>query len=119
MIAVTPPFLAVVIALLGAAAAFVAGLVPFHHVGYVVDAIALAAVATPFVLYAMLINTLRAPWLIGSGLALLAVTLGVVIHERVLAFDGYRSGMIFWVPLLSAAIVLGVALVFGRRDRHG
>lgn len=104
------------IALLGGMTAFAAGLVPFFHVGYVVDAIALAAVATPFVLYAMFIATLRGPWLIGAGLVLLAVSLAVVVDERVLAYDGYRSGTIFWVPLLTAAIVLPVSFLFGRRD---
>ncbi len=119
MIAYSPQSLAVMITLLGAAAALVAGLVPFFHVGYIVDAVALAAVATPFVAYAMLINTLRGPWLIGAGLVLLAVTLAVVVDERVLGFDGYHSGTIFWVPLLAAAIVLPVSLLFGRRDPQG
>lgn len=115
MIAYSPQSLAVMIALLGVAAAFAAGLVPFFHVGYVVDAVALAAVAAPFVLYAMLINTLRGPWLLAAGVVLLAVTLAVVIDARFLGYDGYRNGVIYWAPMLTAAIVLAAALLFGRR----
>jgi hypothetical protein len=103
----------------GCAAALVAALVPFYSVGYVVDALALAAVLTPFVLYGMFTESLRGPWLLGSGLVLLGVTLAVVINERFLDYDGYRDATLYWVPLLTLAIVLPVAYAFGRRDPYG
>ncbi|MFN3751462.1 MAG: hypothetical protein ACK4SR_08815 [Thiobacillus sp.] len=107
--------LAALIALLGIVLAFVAGVVPLYHVGYIVDGVVLAAVASPFVLYAMFITSLRGPWLIGMGLVLLGVTLAVVVDARYLSYDGYRDGTIYWVPLSTAAIALTVALSFGRR----
>lgn len=109
---------AYLIILLGSLAASAAALVPFYHVGYVVDALAFAAVFTPFVLYGMFSTSLRDPWLVASGLALLGVTLAVVIDARFLGYDGYRDGAVYWVPLAAAAIVLSVAWMFGRRPPY-
>jgi hypothetical protein len=105
---------AALIILLGCAAAAVAALVPYT-VGYKVDAIALAAVLTPFVVYGMFIEDLRGPWLLASGVVLLGATLAVVIDERVLNYDGYRDATLYWVPLLALAIALPIAYVFGKR----
>jgi len=106
---------AALIILLGCAAAAIAALVPFYTVGYKVDAIALAAVLTPFVVYGMFIEDLRGPWLLASGVVLLGATLAVVIDERVLNYDGYRDATLYWVPLLALAIALPIAYVFGKR----
>lgn len=106
---------AALIILLGCLAAIVASLVPFYTVGYIVDAIALAAVLTPFVIYGMFVESLRGPWLLASGLILLGATLAVVIDERLLSYDGYRDRTLYWVPLLAVAIVLPIAYAFGRR----
>jgi len=106
---------AALIILLGCSAAAIAALVPFYAVGYKVDAIALAAVLTPFVVYGMFIEDLRGPWLLASGVVLLGATLAVVIDERVLNYDGYRDATLYWVPLLALAIALPIAYVFGKR----
>jgi hypothetical protein len=106
------------IILLGCVAAAAASLLPFYSVGYKVDALALAAVLTPFVIYGMFSEDLRSPWLLGSGLVLLGVTLTVVVVERYLDYDGYRDATVYWVPLLAVAIVLPVAYVFGRREPY-
>jgi len=106
---------AYLIILLGCLAAAAASLVPFYTVGYVVDAAALAAVLTPFAIYGMFSESLRGPWLLASGLILLGITLAVVIDERFLHYDGYRDTTLYWVPLLTVAIVLPIAYAFGRR----
>ena len=106
---------AYLIILLGCVAAGAASLVPFYTVGYKVDAVALAAVLTPFVIYGMFSESLRGPWLLASGLVLLGVTLAVVIDERFLHYDGYRNATLYWVPLLAVVIVLPIAYLFGRR----
>lgn len=103
------------IILLGCAAAAVASVVPFYTVGYKVDALALAAVLTPFMIYGMFIESLRTPWLLASGLVLLGVTVIVVISERYLHYDGYRDATLYWVPLLAVAVVLPIAYVLGKR----
>lgn len=118
MPALSPQHVAVAIVLLGASVAFAAAVVPFYGVAYVVDALALATVAAPFVVYAMLITSLRGPWLVASGLLLLGVTLAVVAEARFLAYDGYRDSVIYWLPLLTAAFVLPAAWAFGRRDPY-
>jgi hypothetical protein len=109
---------AYLIILLGGLAAAVAAVVPFYSVGYIVDALALGAVLTPFAVYGMFSESLRGPWLAGSGLVLLGVTLAVVINERYLDYDGYRDAIVYWVPLLTGAIVLAVAYAFGRRQPY-
>lgn len=109
---------AYLIILLGCVAAGAASLVPFYHVGYKVDALALAAVVTPFVIYGIFSESLRGPWLLASGLVLLGVTLAVVIDERLLNYDGYRDATVYWVPLLAVTILLPIAYVFGRRPPY-
>ncbi|MBU1396035.1 MAG: hypothetical protein KKE84_07805 [Gammaproteobacteria bacterium] len=106
------------IILLGCAAAAMASLVPFYTVGYKVDAIALAAVLTPFVIYGMFSESLRGPWLLASGLVLLGATLAVVVDERFLRYDGYRDATLYWVPLLAVALVLPIAYGFGKRPPY-
>lgn len=106
------------IILLGCAAAAVAALVPFYSVGYTVDAIALSAVLTPFVVYGMFSTSLRGPWLLASGLILLGATLAVVVDERFLNYDGYRDATLYWVPLLTVTLVLPIAYGFGKRPPY-
>lgn len=102
----------------GCLAAFAAALVPFYNAGYKVDALALAAVLTPFVAYGMFSETLRGPWLLASGLVLLAVCLAVVGDERYLHYDGYHDAFVYWVPSLAAAIVLAIACAFGSKPPY-
>jgi hypothetical protein len=66
----------------------------------------------------MFSESLRGPWLLASGLALLGAVLIVVIDERFLNYDGYRNATLYWVPLLAVAIVLPIAYVFGRRPPY-
>lgn len=109
---------AYLIILLGCLVAGAASLVPFYTVGYRVDAIALAAVLTPFVIYGMFSESLRGPWLLATGLVLLGVTTAVVVDERFVDYDGYRDATVYWVPLLAVAIVLPVAYALGKRPPY-
>lgn len=104
---------AYLIILLGLVAATAAAIVPFYRAGYELDTTTLLAVLAPFVLYAMFTETLRGPWLLGSGLVLLVVSLAEVVPERYLHYNAYADNSIYWVPLLAAAIVLPIAYVFG------
>lgn len=106
---------AYVIIVLGCLLAGAAAVVPFYTVAYKVDALALAAVLTSFAAYGMFTTSLRGPWLLGAGVVLLAATLAVVIDQRYLHYDGYRDGTMYWMPLLVVAVVLPIALVFGKR----
>lgn len=109
---------AALIIVLGCLAAFAAALVPFYPGIYEVDALALGALLTPFVVYGAFFISLRDSWLVATGLVLLAVTLVMVIDERYLHYDGYRDGTLYWVPLLTAAVLMLVAYVFGRRPPY-
>lgn len=98
---------------LGGLLAGAASFVPFYHVAYKIDAVALSVVLTPFVLYGMFVESLRGPWLLASGVILLGVSLAVVLDERYPVYKGYDS--LYWVPLVAVSIVLTVAYAFGKR----
>lgn len=106
------------IIVLGCLAAFAAGMVPFYPGIYEVNALALAALLTPFAVYGTLFTRLRGRWLVVTGLILLTVTLATVIDERYLHYDGYRDGTLYWVPLATAAVLMLGAYVFGRRPPY-
>ncbi len=106
---------AYVLVLLGFALAFAAALVPFYGAAYHLKVAVLLAVLTPFVLYAMFTEFLRGPWLLTSGLVLFGVCFAITVFERYLHYDGYADGAIYWVPLLTGAIVPPTARMLRRR----
>ena len=106
---------AYLIILLGLGGAAAASLVPFYHAGYVLEPGVLLAVLMPFLLYGLFIESLRGPWLLASGLLLLAACLALVISERYLHYNGYADDLIYWAPTLAAAIMLAIAYWLGRR----
>jgi len=106
---------AYLIILFGLGVAVAASLVPFYNAGYLLEPGVLAAVLMPFVLYGLFIESLRASWLLGSGLLLLVASLVLVLPERFLHYNGYADTMIYWVPTLEAVITLPIAYWLGRR----
>lgn len=105
---------AYLIVLLGLGEAAAASLVPFYNAGYVLEPGVLLAVLMPFLFYGLFIESLRGPWLLGSGLVLLAANLMLVASERYLHYNGYADGRIYWWPTLAATIVLAIAYWQGR-----
>lgn len=112
------------IILLGLGEAAAASLVPFYHVAYLLEPGILLAVLMPFLLYGLFIESLRGPWLLATGLLLFAANLVLVASERyvryvgianTVRYDGYADNLIYWVPTLTAAIVLPIAYWLGRR----
>ncbi|MHB0974202.1 MAG: hypothetical protein ACYC0P_08155 [Thiobacillus sp.] len=106
---------AYLIILLGLGGAAAASVVPFYTAGYELKPGVLLAVLMPFLLYGLFTESLRAAWLLASGLLLLAISLALVVPERFLHYDGYADDMIYWAPTLAAAIVLPIAYRLGRR----
>ncbi|MBI3432994.1 MAG: hypothetical protein HY018_12380 [Hydrogenophilales bacterium] len=106
---------AYLIILLGLGGATAASLVPFYNAGYVLEPGVLFAVLMPFLLYGLFIESLRGPWLLASGLLLLATCLALVISERYLHYNGYTDDRIYWAPTLAAALMLPIAYWLGRR----
>lgn len=105
---------AYLIIVLGLGVAAAASLVPFYEAGYLLKPGILLAVLMPFILYGVFIESLRGPWLLGTGLLLLAANLVLVASERYLHYDGYADDLIYWVPTLTAVIVLPFAYWLGR-----
>jgi hypothetical protein len=106
---------AYLIILLGLGGAAAASVVPFYNAGYELDPGVLIAVLMPFLLYGLFIESLRGPWLLASGLLLLVASLALVMPERYLHYSGYTDDTIYWVPTLTAAIMLPIAYWLGRR----
>jgi Zn-dependent protease with chaperone function len=104
--------IAYVIILLGVATAAVAALVPQHAIGFRLEVAVLLALLTPFVLYGALTESLRGLVLLLPGLILLGVNLALLVYERFLSFDGYASGLVYWLPLTVAVVVLPLAYWF-------
>lgn len=107
---------AYLIILFGLGVAAAASLVPFYNAGYLLEPGVLTAVLMPFVLYGLFIESLRGTWLLVSGLALLAVNLALIVSERYLHYNGYADDTIYWVPTLTAVIMMPIAYWLGRRE---
>lgn len=109
---------ALLIMLLGLSEAATASVVPFYNAGYELESDVLLALLMPFLLWGLFMESLRGPWLLASGLVLLAVSLALLVPERFLHYNGFSDDMIYWVPTLAAAIVLPIAYAFGKRARY-
>lgn len=107
--------IAYVIILLGLATAAAAALVPQYAIGYKLEVGVLLALLSPFIVYGALSETLRGAALLLPGLALLGVNTVLLVNERFLHYDGYADSPVYWVPLLSAAVVLPIALLMRPR----
>ncbi|MGE5320471.1 MAG: hypothetical protein ACM3KD_09845 [Hyphomicrobiaceae bacterium] len=107
---------AYLIILLGLGGAAAASVVPFYNAGYVLDSWVLIAALMPFLLYGLFVESLRGPWLLGSGLLLLVASLALIVPERFLDYNGYRDDLIYWAPTLAAALVLAIAYPLGRHE---
>lgn len=105
------------IILLGLGAAALAAVLPHYTAGYKLDTTILLALMGPFVLYGMLVESLRGLTLLLPGLVLLAVTLAVIVSERYVHYVGFADGISYWLPLLVALIVLPLAYLLGERPR--
>ncbi|MGQ9686554.1 MAG: hypothetical protein ACUVT2_09660 [Thiobacillaceae bacterium] len=101
--------IAYVIILLGLATAAAAALVPQYAIGYKLKVGVLLALLTPYIVYGALTESLRGAALLLPGLILLAVNVGLLLYERILYYDGYANSPVYWLPLLTAAIVLTIA----------
>ncbi len=106
--------IAYVIILLGLVNAAVAALVPQYAIGFKLEVGVLLALITPFIVYGALSESLRGAALL-PGLILLMVNVALVARERLLAYDGYDGSPIYWLPLLTAAVVLPIA--YARRSQ--
>lgn len=107
--------IAYIIILLGLLSGAVAALVPQYAIGFKLEVGVLFALIIPFIVYGALSETLRGAALLLPGLVLLGVNGALVVKERLLAYDGYDGSPIYWLPLLTAAIVLPIAYVMRPR----
>lgn len=107
--------IAYVIILLGLATAAAAALVPQHAIGFKLEIGVLLALLTPFIVYGALSESLRGAALLLPGLILLAVNVALLVNERLLHYDGYAGSPVYWLPLLTAVVVLPIAYLMRRR----
>lgn len=101
--------LAYVIILLGLATAAAAALVPQYAIGFKLEIGVLLAMIAPFVVYGALSESLRGAALLLPGLVFLGVNVALLVYERMLHYDGYVGSPVYWLPMLTAAVVLPLA----------
>lgn len=98
--------LAYLVIALGVCVAFAGAVVPFYDIGHELRIPVLLAGLAPYVVYGFYTDVVRGWPLAIAGLVTLAVDLAVKIPERFVSFDGYASGLIYYVPLLLAFVLL-------------
>jgi hypothetical protein len=104
------------ILLTGGILAFVSAVVPFYEAGHRLDSGILLAGMLPYLVYGLPAVLLRGLLSVVSGLGVLALHTGTVVHARWL--DGAASGgtLLYLVPLvLTAALVPLVVVALRRR----
>jgi inner membrane protein involved in colicin E2 resistance len=111
--------IAYLITLLGLAIAFLAAFVPFFTASYHLEAAVMVVLAIPFVIYLALSSSLSGPWLLGTGLILLAISAVVMITQR---FEHQGMNIYdpsYWLPLFASVILLPSAYLFGKLKETG
>lgn len=106
--------IAYLIVLAGCLLSVAAALVPFYHTGYQLNAGVLLVGILPYLVYGSLSATVRGWPLLIAGALVFGLDAGVKIPERFLHYDGYSSGLVYSVPLLSTFVVLPAILGIGR-----
>jgi len=107
--------IAYLVILLGLASAAMAALVPQYAIGFKLEVGVLLAMSTPFIAYAALTESLRGAALLLPGLVLLGVNAVLLVNERLLHYDGYADSPVYWLPWLTAIIVLPIAYLMRTR----
>ena len=68
----------------------------------------------PYVVYGALTEVLRGWSLLLPGALIVPLHAWLTVNERYLAYDEYKSGAIYTVPILLTVIVLPLAILAGR-----
>ncbi len=102
----------------GAMLALGAAVVPYYGAGYRLDSGVLIAGLLPYLVYAVAVALPRGPLTLVSGLAVLAVHTWAVVHERFAGRPDCSDGLICYVPLVLALVLLPLAFVGYRKSRH-
>lgn len=94
----------------GVILAGLSAVVPYYSVGHRLLVGVLAAGLTPYLMYGVAVALLRRPLTVVVGLILLATHAWLVITERFIDDADYSDGMIYYVPLALALVLLPVAV---------
>ncbi len=97
----------------GGLLAFLSALVPYFDAGYHLMVSVLLTGLLPYLVFGLALPYLRGWTLALPALLMVAVHAWLVLWQRFLAYQEYRDGMIYYVPLglaLAAAALLAWAL---------
>jgi hypothetical protein len=92
--------------LLGLALAFLAAVVPHYDAGYYLMTGVLLAGLLPYLVYALAAALMRGPLVLVAGLLLVLLHGVLVVQERLTGSPGPGGDLLFYGPLLLAALCL-------------
>jgi hypothetical protein len=107
------PF-AYVLITIGCVLASISAVVPNYGAGHKLMFSVFLAGIVPYYVYGCLTELLRGWALLIPGLIVLAVHVWLTVTQRFLGYDGYASGMIYYVPALLALAALPAGIAAGR-----
>ncbi len=103
----TPGYLFI---LAGALLAAVSSFVPYFDAGYQLMASVLIAGLIPYIVYSVAVVLMRGALTTLAGAVMVAVHAWLVVSERFAREVDYSNGMIYYVPILMAIVVLPLAI---------
>lgn len=98
------------IIVIGLILAFVSAVVPFYGTGYELMLSVLLSGLIPYLIYGIAIPFLNGGLLILPGLVLVAIHAWLVVSERFLKNADYSDGMIYYLPVVLAILLLPLIL---------
>jgi uncharacterized membrane protein YGL010W len=103
----TPGYLFI---LAGALLAAVSSFVPYFDAGFHLMTSVLIAGLIPYIVYSVAVVLMRGALTTLAGAAMVAVHAWLVVSERFAREVDYSDGMIYYVPILMAIVVLPLAI---------
>lgn len=91
---------------IGCVLAFLSAVVPFYDTGYELMLSVLLSGLAPYMIYALCIPFLNGWLLTLPGIALVAAHGWLVVGERFYHHADYSNGLIYYIPLLLAVMML-------------
>ena len=96
--------------LIGLLLSLISALVPHFDAGYTLMLSVFAAGILPYLVYSVAVTLRRGTLVTVTGFIIVVIHTWLVITERITGHADYSSGMIFYVPMVMALVMLPLAI---------